>query len=752
MKRKFLKNALISATILTSFGVITSCGPTNGPIQKEEVTLKSISVDITKAKTKYQEGETYTSSGLVVKARYSDLSDKVVTNFTTSIKEGDPLTIGTHEVKVFYSEGEIKVEAKYSIEVKSNEPEKVVLKSINIETLPTQMAYNIGDKFNPKGMVVKGLYSDNSSKEIKDYKINLPEKLDVNDTLLSITYEEDGNEFFTSTPVKLLIETEETNPNFYDIAEVVKFKENGKLNPNIETTGVNLTTWSSDGNTFDRLRCNTDAKKSIIFKHNYKDLTDKSKAGFMTIMNISRGGTTIEISKDKKTWQTIAKGEPKNNNIRADYKYKTKTINGLVATDGINANVYYAYFNIGEFLDANTEEVYIKFGYTKPIDGWLGADREGSDLIDRLTFFDRLDLSKYKVGIDLESVSIKTNPSKVEYIEEETFSTEGLTLEATFTDDSKAIISKDISIDKLGGLKKEDTSVKASFKFKNVTKSIDIPIKVKAREAKMTGIKVTTNPTKTNYEEGEIFDPNGMVVKAIYEGGEEIEIKGFEYSKEPLKVGETEIEISYNNFKTKVSITVSEKKRDKLIPEDYDIAKELKFNDPNNYVLSGGAGKGASRKFKDTGEECIRLRSNSSASKKITVTYEFDSSLDLSKAGFRFTGLNTRLGTTVKLSTNETDWTYLCKYDPETKTYRLPADHVEHNDNIVDGSGKTDANMHDLYYTIGDKLNGSKKVFIEFGYEKLPDGTSFTGITSGEGADIFGSVVFYSRLDLSHVK
>lgn len=752
MKRKLLKNTLISATILSSFGVITSCTPKEDINQKEEVTLKSISVDVTKAKTKYVEGEAFTSKGLVVKAIYSDLSDKNVTGFTTSIKEGDKLEVGEHDVRVYYKEGKIEASTTYKIEVKSNEPEKVVLNSIVIEKTPTQMVYNLGDKFNPAGMVVKGIYSDNTTKEIKDYKVNLPERLDVNDTLLSVTYEEDGKSYFANIAAKLVIETEDTNPNFYDVAEVVKFKVDGKLNPNIETTGVSLSTWSSDGHTFDRLRCNTDAKKTIVFKHNYKDLKDKSKAGFMSIMNISRGGTTIEISKDKKTWTTIAKSEPKNNNIRAVYKYRTKEINGLAATDGKNQNVYYAYFNIGEFLDDKTEEVYIKFGYEKPVDGWLGADREGTDLIDRLTFFDRLDLSKYKVGVDLKSVAIKDNPTKVDYIEEETFDATGLKLEATFSDDSKAIISSGIIIDKVGGLKVEDKVVKASFKFKNVTKSIDIPINVKAREAKMTGIKVTTNPTKVEYEEGDVFDPTGMVVKATYDNGEELEVNGYTYSKEPLKIENTEVEISYNEFKTKVAIKVSEKKRDKLIASDYDVAKELKFNDASNYKLSGGAAKGASRKFKDTGEECIRLRSNNVATRKINVEYEFESTLDLKNAGFRFTGLNTRLGTTVKLSTNGTDWTYLCKYNPETKTYRLPADHVEFNGNIVNGSGKTDSNMHDLYYLIGDKLNGNKKVYIEFGYEKLPDGTTFTGITSGEGADIFGSVVFYSRLDLSHVK
>ena len=44
---------------------------------------------------------------------------------------------------------------------------------------------------------------------------------------------------------------------------------------------------------------------------------------------------------------------------------------------------------------------------------------------------------------------------------------------------------------------------------------------------KLTGISVTTSPNKTQYSEGEVFDPTGMVVSATYSNGETKEISSY---------------------------------------------------------------------------------------------------------------------------------------------------------------------------------------------------------------------------------
>lgn len=62
----------------------------------------------------------------------------------------------------------------------------------------------------------------------------------------------------------------------------------------------------------------------------------------------------------------------------------------------------------------------------------------------------------------------------------------------------------------------------------------------------LTGIAVTTPPTKTTYTAGENFDPAGMVVTATYSNGETAAVTGYTYSPNgALTTSNTEITISY---------------------------------------------------------------------------------------------------------------------------------------------------------------------------------------------------------------
>lgn len=71
------------------------------------------------------------------------------------------------------------------------------------------------------------------------------------------------------------------------------------------------------------------------------------------------------------------------------------------------------------------------------------------------------------------------------------------------------------------------------------------------------GIKVTTNPTKTEYLQGECFDPSGMVVVMVYDNGNEEVITKYTYNTEPFIGTEDSIEIVYRNHKVVLPIKVT---------------------------------------------------------------------------------------------------------------------------------------------------------------------------------------------------
>ena len=78
----------------------------------------------------------------------------------------------------------------------------------------------------------------------------------------------------------------------------------------------------------------------------------------------------------------------------------------------------------------------------------------------------------------------------------------------------------------------------------------------------MTGISLKTNPSKTNYYEGENFNPAGMKIEANYSNGTTKEIDNSDLTitnANNLVAGQASVKVSYNNFSINVPITVTEK-------------------------------------------------------------------------------------------------------------------------------------------------------------------------------------------------
>ena len=75
----------------------------------------------------------------------------------------------------------------------------------------------------------------------------------------------------------------------------------------------------------------------------------------------------------------------------------------------------------------------------------------------------------------------------------------------------------------------------------------------------LVSIYVKKLPAKTKYNVGETFDPTAMVINANYDNGMYKPVTDYSYSKEPFKLGDTEIIITYENCSTKVAIEVVDK-------------------------------------------------------------------------------------------------------------------------------------------------------------------------------------------------
>lgn len=75
---------------------------------------------------------------------------------------------------------------------------------------------------------------------------------------------------------------------------------------------------------------------------------------------------------------------------------------------------------------------------------------------------------------------------------------------------------------------------------------------------KLTGIAITTPPTKTTYTQGETFDPAGMVVTATYSNGATLKCTGYSYEPNtPLADGTTKVTIRYTEGGVTKTATIS---------------------------------------------------------------------------------------------------------------------------------------------------------------------------------------------------
>ncbi len=118
-----------------------------------------------------------------------------------------------------------------------------------------------------------------------------------------------------------------------------------------------------------------------------------------------------------------------------------------------------------------------------------------------------------------------TGPTDTEYWVDETFSTDGMTITAVYTNKkgdtkTKPVDINDVIIDDKGPYENIDVGTKEisiSYTEDDVTVSDTVSITVKAHE--LVSISVT-NPDKTTYEVGETFEPAGMTVTGTYKNGD----------------------------------------------------------------------------------------------------------------------------------------------------------------------------------------------------------------------------------------
>jgi hypothetical protein len=197
----------------------------------------------------------------------------------------------------------------------------------------------------------------------------------------------------------------------------------------------------------------------------------------------------------------------------------------------------------------NTGDTAIVSGYTTDKDNMKlkTTDTEVTFSYDGLTAKADIDVRAKK----MTGIYISEEPTKVDYIEGNTFDKTGLEVTAEYDNgDTEVVDDYTVPTDKL---ELGDTSVTVSYNGFTAEQ----PITVKAKS--MTGIKITKPADKTEYIEGNTFDKTGLEVTAEYDNGDTEVVDDYTVPTDKLVLGDTSATVSYNGFTAEQPITVNAK-------------------------------------------------------------------------------------------------------------------------------------------------------------------------------------------------
>ena len=213
-------------------------------VNEPQIALSSISLTTTTVKTEYKVGETFSSDGLIVTAKYSDNSTKDVTDSVT-FSGYDLSSTGVQTVVVSYTEEGVTKTASYNILV-SNSQTTITLTGIAVTTQPAKTEYIVNDVLDTTGMVVTATYSDGSSMEITGYTLSSPDMSTAGEKTITVTYQGKTATFTVTVsepqPVVTLSSIAITTQPTKTVFEV---------GDSFDTSGLVVTATYSDGTTKD---------------------------------------------------------------------------------------------------------------------------------------------------------------------------------------------------------------------------------------------------------------------------------------------------------------------------------------------------------------------------------------------------------------------------------------------------------------------------------------------------------------------
>ena len=141
--------------------------------------------------------------------------------------------------------------------------------------------------------------------------------------------------------------------------------------------------------------------------------------------------------------------------------------------------------------------------------------------------------------VDISGIEVKTMPTKIEYLKGDSFNTTGLSILAKYTDGTSETITTGFEVSGFDSSSVGEKTITVTYKTHTATFKVTV--------YDLSGIRITSFPSKVYYKIGESFDPSGLTVAEVRQDGTEKEITDYDISGfDSSTAGSKTITVSYN--------------------------------------------------------------------------------------------------------------------------------------------------------------------------------------------------------------
>ena len=196
-----------------------------------------------------------------------------------------------------------------------------------------------------------------------------------------------------------------------------------------------------------------------------------------------------------------------------------------------------------------------------------------------ITFeFDEQSASFDVLAIDIDGIEIETLPRKLKYYSGDSFDSTGLSILVKYTDGTSEIKTSGFELSGFDSSSVGEKTITVTYKTHITTFKVTV--------YGLSGIRITSFPSKIYYKIGETFDPSGLTVASVRQDGTEEEIAGYDISGfDSSTAGSKTITVSYNATVNGVSKFVGS--------DSFQVKVTNDGKNPFDDSSSGGSGGGS---------------------------------------------------------------------------------------------------------------------------------------------------------------